>query len=82
MEQIQETKISIVEKPKKTFEEVSVEATIEVNGKKIRLLSYHKESDYGDYDTDCGIAQEDEEKLTQEEREDVIEYLDTFDWGY
>jgi hypothetical protein len=58
-----------------TFQEKNTEHVFEVNGKEIKVGSWFKDSNYGDYDNEVTINEDDKKLLTDEELEEFEEYM-------
>ena len=52
-----------------TYKAETAEIVVEVNGKKVRICDWYKQSDYGENDADIDVDQDDRDKLTEMEDE-------------
>jgi hypothetical protein len=59
-----------------TYYEVEETINLNVNGKKVKVYRWNKQDDnFGDYDDETSIDGEDKEKLTEEEVEELEDFI-------
>ena len=74
--------IKLIKGPEVIYNEVEKEATISINGKKIKVKKYLKEdTEFGQYDNNEEYSKEFKE-LTEEEQEEVTDFVnDDINWS-